>query len=184
MRRIFLSLEGCARATNGHATANPKNCLKEIAPTCHPQLEDIVFAGPSYLKERERGPLWVISSSERPRCRTRCPTPSRRIGTTQSGSLLPLPCCRLGATLRQSNSFSAPSAERHPTAGRTMDWRNYIKRAATPPRRARPRLTLPEPGSATASCCRFPISEVRIGAVVGINAGVARGASAQHHRHG
>ena len=64
-------------------------------------------------------------SSERPRCRTRLPTPSRRIGTTRSGSLLPLPSCRLAATLRRSDSSSAPSAERHPTAGRTTDWRNY-----------------------------------------------------------
>ena len=98
-------------------------------------------------------------SSGRPRCRTRCPTPSRRIGTTRSGSLLPLPCCRLAATPRRSDSSSARSAERHPMAGRTTGWRNCISHAATPPRRARPRLTLPEPGSATASCCRFPISE-------------------------
>ena len=37
---------------------------------------------------------------------------------------------------------------------------NCTRHAATPPRRARPRPTLPKPGSATASCCRFPISEV------------------------
>ena len=98
--------------------------------------------------------------SERPRCRTRCPTLSRRIGITRSGSLLPLPCCRLAATLRRSDSSSARSAERHPTVGRTSDWSNCIRHAATLLRRARPRLALPEPGLATASCCRFPISEI------------------------
>ncbi|MGB8558788.1 MAG: hypothetical protein WCD62_10135, partial [Pseudolabrys sp.] len=66
--------------------------------------------------------------------------------TTRSGSLLPLRSCRLAATLRLSDSSSAPSAERHPTVGRTTDWPNYIRHAATLPPRARPKLTLPEPG--------------------------------------
>src|SRR6266446_2634342 len=46
-------------------------------------------------------------------------------------------------------------------AGRYAEAERQIKRAATPPRRARPRPLLAEPGSATARCCRFLIFEIR-----------------------
>ena len=43
----------------------------------------------------------------------------------------------------------------------TRDWRNYIRHVAKPQRPARSRLTLPEPGLATAGFCRFQISKAR-----------------------
>jgi hypothetical protein len=78
-----------------------------------------------------------------------------------SGNLLPQPCCRVAVTPRRSGSSSVCSAEHHPMAGRTTDWRNCISHAATPSRPVRPKLPLPEPGSATASFCRFQISKAR-----------------------
>jgi len=54
-----------------------------------------------------------------------------------------------------------PYGVRRPMAGPITDWRKFITRAAMPARRARSNLTSPKPGSATASCCRFPISDAR-----------------------
>ena len=71
------------------------------------------------------------------------------------------PLRRGGATIP---ACAQPGAR--PTAGRITAWRSCTRRAATPVRRARPRLTLPESGSATASSCRFPISEARAHCVV------------------
>src|SRR6516164_3622808 len=81
-------------------------------------------------------------------------------GITRSGSLWQPLCCRLAASMRRSNSSSVRSPERRLMLGRTSDLRNCIRRAATPLPLTRPRLTWPERGSATAGCCRFPISEV------------------------
>src|SRR5262245_55143364 len=90
-----------------------------------------------------------------------CPTRSRRTGTIRSGSRWPQPCCRPAAMAKPSSNSSLRCAGRPPTAGLTTDWRNCIWHAATPPRRARPKLTSPKPGSATASFCRFRICEAR-----------------------
>src|SRR5262245_19125818 len=60
---------------------------------------------------------------------------------------------------RPSSSSSLRCAGRRPTAGHITDWRNCIRPAATPRRRAKPRPTLRKPGSATASSCSFRISD-------------------------